>query len=103
VVGFNIGEIPWTAEILDQDKAFLLGAIQAAEARTSWDGLACVPGEDSLTPNLDQFGVLVAAFCAEDIVRTQERSWPWGKPETLTLCEKHGVYQHVAGCVICNG
>ncbi len=102
MVGFDIAQIPWGADTFDQDKAFLLGVIEAAKAKTGWDRLDYAAREDWVMGSLDQFAVLVGAFSPKDIVTSKERSWPWGKPEVLALCEKHGVYQHVEGCVVCN-
>jgi hypothetical protein len=102
VVGFDLGDIPWSPDAFDQDRAFLLAVIAGAKARAGWDRLGYQLREDWIMASLDQFRELVEAFAVKDILGSEKRSWPWGKPEALSVCEKHGVYQHIAGCVVCN-
>lgn len=98
----DVGAIPWATGTLEQDKAFLLRAIADAKAKTGWDRLGYSPREDWIMERLDRLAVLVAAFAAKDIAGWEAAAWPWGKPEGLTLCEKHGIYRHLEGCVICD-
>jgi hypothetical protein len=76
--------------------------IAAAKSRVGWEALGYEPRADWLAASLDHFARLVEAFSPEDIAGSESCSWPWGKPEWLTLCAKHKVFQHIAGCVICN-
>ena len=102
VVGFDVSEIPWSLRGYPEDRAFVLRAIEAARAKVGWEVLTYEPREDWLMESLDHLSRIVGAFSSEHITESERGSWPWGKPEQLTLCEKHKVFQHIAGCVVCN-
>jgi hypothetical protein len=102
IVGFDVGDIPWCSHSYPEDRAFVLQVIAAAKARTGWEALGYEPRVDWLTASLDHFAQLIEAFSEEDIAGSEKRSWPWGKPDQWTLCGKHMVFQHIAGCVVCN-
>ena len=102
VVGFDIDEIPWSVEHFAEDKAFLLGVIEAAIARTGWEVLDYAPREDWVVASLREFRVLVDAFSADHIVADESHAWPYGRPTRFALCDEHRVYLHVEGCVVCN-
>jgi len=101
-VGFDIGDIPWSSNAFPEDRTFVLQTIEAAKARTGWKALGYEPQADWLTASLDHFARMVEAFNPDDIAGSEKRSWPWGKPDEWTPCAKHKVFQHIAGCVVCN-
>jgi len=102
VVGFDVGDMPWSSSGFPGNRGFVLRTIAAAKTRVGWDALGYEPRADWLAASLDHFAGMVEAFSPEDIAGSKSRSWPWGMPERLSLCAKHKVFQHVAGCVICN-
>ena len=102
VVGFDIADMPWSADDFPGDRAFVLRAIAAAGARLGWEALGYEPRADWLTASLDHFARMAEAFSPEHIAGSEGRTWPWGRPEQSTRCPKHQVFQHVAGCVVCN-
>ncbi len=102
MVGFDLSEIPWSVPTFQEDKAFILRMIEAAKAKSGWDRLSYSPNEERIMPSYEEFAVLINAFVPEDIVIPEGESWSDEMPDPLVLCERHGVYQHDAGCVVCH-
>lgn len=102
VAGFTLAELPWEPETFDADRTFLLAVVTCARARTRWDRLSYTPRPDWLEADLDAFAHLVEALRATDVAWEEDRS-PWlGWPAALVRCPVHDVYEHAAGCIICN-
>ncbi|MBP0583196.1 hypothetical protein J8I29_27970 [Labrys sp. LIt4] len=102
-VGFDVSEMPWEIENFVEDRSFLLRAIATAKAKDGWRGLGYEPKEEWLTPCLDKFQVLLAAFAPADIrAGATNREGLWSAPQ-FERCRAHGLIRHAHGCPICNG
>lgn len=102
-VGFDIADMPWDAENLAEDRAFLLRSITAAKSAVDWDKLGYEPNESWLMPCLDNFQLLLAGFRPND-VRTSTpviRLAP-SSPSEFERCAVHGIVKHEFGCPLCN-
>ena len=101
-VGFDVGDLPWSADTLDEDQAFLRRMVTAAQARTGWERLGYVPREEPLQSCLEQFRTLIEGATAGSI----RRGWSNDRPEIVSapwiFCPIHQVYEHEHGCVLCN-
>lgn len=103
VVGFDVSELPWCTETFAADRDFVLGAIEAARAKTGWDRLRYSPREDWLLDSLEKFQRLIASFDIRDASTDAEAIWFFeDRPLSFTLCAEHAVYCHSSGCVLCN-
>lgn len=107
-VGFDIGEMPWSAERFGECKAFLLNMIRGAEKRLGWETLDYSPNGEMIFPVLKRFFELVYEFGAEDIVPGAADEWLGAAEEDdpvlcgFPKCEKHGVLLSCFGCQVCN-
>ena len=77
-------------------------AIDAALAKTGWKRLCYAPREATVNECLLQLKTLITAFAAEHIDSSGSTDEFPAKPELFQLCNRHGVYQHKYGCVVCN-
>jgi hypothetical protein len=103
VVGFDLSEMPWSYETLESDKTFILDAVCAALNKSGWEKLDYEPLEEVTFISLTKFYEMIKAFCREHVMSPTKWQWSFGEPpEGFTLCEKHRVYLHSYGCVLCN-
>lgn len=103
MVGFDVAELPWSAETFASDRDFLIQVIEAAKRKTGWEHLGYEPDEVLLLPCLDGFKTMVGAFSIEHASQSESQIRPFGgKPTQLALCPIHEVYQHLHGCPLCN-
>lgn len=101
-VGFDVCEISWTRERLEQEKAFLIAGADAAIAKLGWERLDYEPNHSHVAPMLQKFTALIEAVKPEDIRLPRGKSlWDYPAPEGFPRCERHGIYLHPAGCVAC--
>ena len=99
---FDIGCLPWSDQNIEEERSFLLRAIDAALAKTGWDRLSYKPLEETVYECLLQFRTLITAFAAERIDPSGSKDEFLAKPELFQFCARHGVYKHKYGCVVCN-
>ncbi|MCE5170756.1 hypothetical protein LQV63_15730 [Paenibacillus profundus] len=109
-VGFSLDEMPWTVANSEQERQFLLQAIDGAMAETGWERLSYEPNRDIIQSCLAHFRTMVMAMDKDCIDPGQYEEWsaveegddcptiPVGYPQ----CAKHRVYLSCHGCVICN-
>lgn len=96
-VGFDISEMGWTREDFDVQKRFVLSVIDAARGRSGWERLSFTP-HDAIFDTLGEFRRMV-----DELPVTAAGAppcWEWELPGGM--CEKHRVYLHEVGCIICN-
>jgi hypothetical protein len=106
-VGFCIGEMPWTQAGFEDEKKFLIRVIEGAKEKLRWDVLNYTPREDWVMECLDTFHNLINLFDPQYI--NEEKYYHQWRKDTrkylsndLPQCEKHGVYLHWVGCVLCH-
>ncbi|MEO1518167.1 MAG: hypothetical protein AAFV95_24310 [Bacteroidota bacterium] len=101
ITGFDLVEIAWERSIFPQQKEFLLDVLQLALAKKNWEYLGYHPREEWVLENLAGFKRMLGEFEGQHIEESSQDSLiPFaGKYQK---CQKHGIYLHVAGCVICN-
>ncbi len=103
-VGFDISDMPWTAQGFQVQKDFLLKVIQSSQSKEHWHQLGYQPGrEDWILSSLEQFRLLITHFSADGIMPEGVGRRTARMPDAFVKCPKHGVYLHQDGCVICNG
>src|SRR5688572_29182081 len=59
VVRFDIEVMPWHRDTFEEDREFVLAAIDAANAKTGWDRLDYAPHEEWVTTALGRLRVLI--------------------------------------------
>ncbi|MBI5931884.1 MAG: hypothetical protein HY862_21420 [Chloroflexi bacterium] len=106
-VGFYISDMPWTQMGFADEKNFLLRAIEGARAKQRWDILDYSPNEEFVTFALDRFENLISLFDEQYIDEAKFHEWQdylkrYATSDDFIMCEKHGVYLHPVGCVICH-
>lgn len=105
VEGFDISEIIWNNEEFDNQKKFILDVIDSVSKKKNWEKLSYNPNEDFLFGRLDVFRRMIHSFKIEMI---EQDDWEYGifdfdgEIDKYDKCEKHNIYKHWNGCVICN-
>lgn len=99
---FDIGSLPWSEQNIEDERAFMLRAIDAALAKTGWDRLRYEPREETVNECLLQLRTLITAFAAEHIDPSWSEDEFFDEPDLFQFCTRHGVYQHEYGCPVCN-
>ncbi len=103
MVGFDVSEMPWVINAIDEDKAFWLAVIEGARAKLGWERWNYTPREDWLFSHLENLSVLIQAFQPPDICDDQDRVWSFTpRPKIFDLCQRHQLYRHDNGCLLCN-
>ncbi len=100
--GFDISEINWDEGYFERQKQFVLDTINAVFERYNWELLAYEPNEDFLFERLEVFRNMITSFEVKHLKSVNQIrlfDFDTGKYDT---CEKHLIYKHCAGCVICN-
>ncbi len=101
VVGFDLVDLPWakTEEAFGQQKQFMLRVIGRIREKEDFCHLDYDP--PYVDEYMDKLEILFTSFLFRH-VGDEEPSWWLPPDEQLTKCEKHGLYMHVSGCVVCN-
>jgi hypothetical protein len=104
-VGFALDELSWPAdsqERFDSAKEFLLRSIDRARSGQDWVKLGYEPRRDRVESSLDQLADLVDQLDFGTVNTSAALPLEALVPESSTLCSQHHVYEHAAGCMICN-
>jgi hypothetical protein len=99
MVGFDLDEIAWSADGFDVQRAFVLRTIDLALTRHRWDELSYDP--PFVADQLRALRALVTDFRPDPAATAVTWSW-MSPPRQLTLCDRHAVYVHDHGCLICH-
>jgi hypothetical protein len=103
IAGFDLEEIPWSIESFEADRRFLLQAVDAAMNREGWERLDYTPKTDSALSSLTDFRALLTEFSPAHVIPLSEQKYLLDDvPTSPALCNKHNIYLHSQGCVICN-
>ncbi|HEU4717693.1 MAG TPA: hypothetical protein VFU15_07660 [Bacteroidia bacterium] len=104
IVGFDVSDMGWKKEIFEAQKSFILEVIDSAAQKTGWEKLNYSPKEDRVLPVLKELREMIMAFSethAENAVPL--KIYPFEeKIMKYDRCEKHRVYLHTLGCIVCN-
>ena len=104
-VGFALDQLSWPShsqEHFDSAKEFLLRSIARARSGQDWMKLGYEPRRDSVESSLDQLADIVDQLDFGDASASAASPLEALVPDSYTLCPQHDVYEHVAGCMICN-
>lgn len=101
--GFDISEIIWHKNQFEQQKDFIIKVIDFAINKTNWDLLSYNPHEMIFTV-LKDFKQMIIDFNIDFIDEKSEINlFDFdGFVKKYDKCEKHKIYLHCQGCVICN-
>jgi hypothetical protein len=98
--GFNLAELPWTAD-WPAEKSFFLAVLDLAAGRYRWDELGYDPpyAHDYVT----RYRAMLAGFTPRAALSSDGPDGAdWSAlpdPENLRLCEQHGLYVgYYTGC-----
>lgn len=98
--GFDLSEIPWTAD-WPAEKAFLLQVLDTALARRGWHRLRYDP--PYITGHLARYREMVAAFTPVPVDAPKWGDWLSAPaPTRLIRCPEHDVYEGESGCRLCD-
>ncbi len=107
-VGFDIAEMPWTADSFEIEKSFMIDIISNAAKGLGWERLSYTPNREQVADCLNRFRLMIEAFGQTDVDRDSYADWanddeggpmiPKGYPK----CENHDVYLNCHGCLLCN-
>ncbi len=102
LVGFDVCDMPWELDAFEADRAFLRAVVAAAQAGAGWERLAYAPARDFVGKSLAAFAGLLDALAPADVpwdaMRPPRIDWP----TAIIRCPRHDVYEHAAGCLLCN-
>ncbi len=96
VVGFDLMELPWSSskEIFKEQHTFLRRVIAQAKTKETLQLLNYDPSCQSTWTLLKK--------CLMILYILEKSQWIL-KPDVFgEKCEKHGVFKHLEGCIICN-
>ncbi len=108
MVGFDIGEMPWEEESLEQDKAFMIKVIDHAIDGLGYETLTYKPNIDIIIPRLQHFRRLIEAMDKESIQMKRILQWYEDTEESEPInngypcCGKHNILLSCFGCIACN-
>jgi len=98
--GFDLSEIPWTAD-WRAEKEFLLRVIDTAASRHGWGRLRYDP--PYAAGSLADYRVMVAGFAPVPAAVPDQADWVTAPPEELLArCGRHDLYQGEQGCRLCD-
>ena len=101
IAGFDVDEIGWTVDEFENQKVFTLKAIDMALQEHRWNTLPySLNSPTGMKEQIKKFRGLVEAFNLQFIDRAN--SWLLDGEYTPNFCQKHQVYMHEHGCIICN-
>lgn len=100
VVGFDISDIGWMKTNFAEQKQHVLAVIDKALSKNRWDVLPYDP--PFAERQLGELRKLVEAFQPEFIEEDDVWAWSDHAEPPFELCEKHKVYLHIGGCIICH-
>ncbi len=101
--GFDIVEIPWNKEIFDAQQNFILQVVDLVIKKTNWQYLSYNPN-DLVFSFLADFKLMIADFGIE-CIEIDKQIEIFNFDDTINQydkCQKHNIYKHFQGCVICN-
>lgn len=96
-VGFDLADLPWRVETFPEDRAFLLAATAGAQNQLGWEVLGYTPDTAVFRAKLEGFRQLLEQLARADVLPSKESN-----TDPVVKCQRHGVYLHSGGCVICN-
>lgn len=100
VSGFDLSDLPWTAD-WHAEKAFFLRMIDAAAGRHGWDRLNYEP--PYAARYLAGYRAMLAGFTPVPATAPGLPDWRTApQRELLALCGVHGLYQGELGCRLCD-
>lgn len=105
VEGFDISEIIWDIRIFSEQKRFVQLVIENIFEKSNWEYLSFEPNTDLLFEKLDGFKKMIHSFRAENVLKLEDQEGIFefnGVISKYDKCEKHKVYKHWQGCVVCN-
>ncbi len=104
-VGFALDELSWpvdSREHFDSAKAFLLRSIARARSGQDWGKLGYPPRRDRVESSLEHLADLAGQLDFDAIKASAASPLDTLVPESSTVCPEHDVYEHLAGCLVCN-
>jgi hypothetical protein len=99
MVGFDLDEIAWDAMHFEARQRFVLRVIDLAAQRHRWDELGYEP--PFVAAHLSTLRALVADYRPDPHATADDWSW-MSPPQRLVKCDRHRVYVHDHGCLLCN-
>jgi len=102
--GFDISEIIWDKSIFDMQKEFILETIDAVFKEKNWNLLNYTPNKEWLFIRLELFKQMIYDYKCDNINEgAQFAIFDFDeKVIKYEQCEKHRIYKHYKGCVVCN-
>lgn len=107
-VGFDLCEMPWTAEGFVQERDFLCRIIDAAIEECGWEQLNYPPDKAIMLPFLERFRSLLLQMTAAQIALHHRTEWLHAARTDdpircgFPYCPKHGVLLTFGGCKLCH-
>jgi len=99
MVGFDLDDIAWDVERFGVQQHFVLRMIDLALQRHRWNELGYDP--PFVDAQLAALRTLVADFRPD--AHASASTWSWrSPPEQLILCDRHRVFIHNLGCLLCH-
>lgn len=104
-VGFDLADLPWgTAAEFPDRRRFVVEAVVHAASREVAYRLPYYPNpdrEDMHRECLRQFALMVHHYNPTRADGPPATGWPYLFPPTAVLCERHRLFRHEQGCMVC--
>ena len=103
--GFDISDIIWEKTHFEQQKTFVKLVIDSVHEKRNWEHLSYNPNSEILFNTLNVFREMIESFTLNNIESISESDGIFefkGDISKYQKCEKHKIFMHWQGCVICN-
>jgi hypothetical protein len=98
--GFDLSKMPWTTD-WKAEQAFFLRMVDAAASRLGWDRLRYDP--PYVAGDLAAYRGMLAGFVPVPVEQPSWGDWHQApRPELLTRCPSHDLYEGEFGCRLCD-
>lgn len=103
VVGFDLVDLPWSTDPtgFKAEQMFLINVIERVISQQDWHILNYKPDIEMAIKNQHQFLDILQQLNVEQVQPFDAKSF-YLPTEIGQKCDTHGVYLHIAGCIICN-
>lgn len=107
-VGFELIHMPWKKKDFLRQQAFIQKVLDGIDQQLGWETLNNKPDPKLIKYTTNRFRRMIKKLTEEDIDEMEGIKWLQDATEEDPIhqgfpkCPKHGVYQTIFGCYVCN-
>jgi len=106
-VDFDIGNMPWNINNLEENRKFVLSVLNGMYDKKGWEKLSYSPDTQMLNRCINEFEKLIINMKSEDINIQEINDWLNNRERIdfikngFPLCDIHDVLSTIYGCQLC--